>query len=108
MAKRAPAVPNLILRAWVEHQTVNGEPLPEPESARRFIRQLVDDACRNGEISAADRREVYNVFRAAGWGLVAIGLTGTDHLDHAAAGMKRVLKGTMFVGRPGPARAPKP
>ena len=97
VAKRSPATLHLIVRAWVEHQDVNGEPMPPSASAIRFVQRIVDDAHRAGEIDRTDRRQVSDVFRAVGWGTIAIGLTGGDHLNHAVAGIRRVLEGTLFV-----------
>jgi hypothetical protein len=96
VAKRSPATLHLIARAWVEHQDVNGEPMPPSASAIRFVQRIVDDAHRAGEIDRTDRRQVSDVFRAVGWGTIAIGLTGDDHLNHAVAGIRRVLEGSLF------------
>ena len=60
------------------------------------MRTLVDDAARNGEIEWSDRRRVFNVYRTLGWGMMAIALTGGDHLDHAEAGVRHALRGTLF------------
>ena len=103
MAKRSPATLHLIVRGWVEHQDVNGEPMPPSAAAIRFVQRIVDDAHRAGEIDRTDRRQVSDVIRAVGWGTIAIGLTGGDHLDHAVAGFRRVLEGTLFETRPAPA-----
>ena len=107
MAKRSPNTLHLIVRGWVEHQDVNGEPMPPSAAAIRFVQRIVDDAHRAGEIDRTDRRQVSDVMRAVGWGTIAIGLTGGDHLDHAVAGFRRVLEGTLFES-PAPATADGP
>ena len=96
LGRERPALLNIVLRAWVEHGEAGGEPLPDPPSVGTFVRTLVDDAANNGEIEWSDRRRVFNVYRTLGWGMMAIALTGDDHLEHAAAGVRRALRGTMF------------
>lgn len=96
LGRERPALLNIVLRAWVEHGEAGGEPLPDPPSVGTFVRTLVDDAARNGEIEWSDRRRVFNVYRALGWGMTAIALTGDDHLEHAEAGIRRALRGKLF------------
>jgi AcrR family transcriptional regulator len=96
LAQERSALLNIVLRAWVEHGETGGQPLPDPPAVGKFVRTLVDDAARNGEIEWADRRQIFNVYRTIGWGMTAIALTGDDHLEHAAAGVRRVLRGSMF------------
>ncbi|MCU1503287.1 MAG: hypothetical protein JWM12_2641, partial [Ilumatobacteraceae bacterium] len=94
---RRPELPNLVLRAWVEHEDEDVEPLPVPKSVIDFLTSLVNDASSQSELSSRHRTELMNVMRTMMWGISIITLTGADQVASTVEGLKRIIDGSLFI-----------
>ncbi|WP_166741811.1 TetR/AcrR family transcriptional regulator [Cumulibacter soli] len=82
-----PQVMNFVLRAWVEHNAEDQQPLPVPDYVGELYDAIIGDGVENGEVSAGGAQRVIDALRCMQWGISALAVTGRSPKE-AVEGLK--------------------
>ena len=90
----APDVGLFLLRAWVERNAADQEPLPIPQEVLDFYDSIARDGIASGELTPAQGQQVIDAIRCMTWGVSAIAVTGRLP-DDGVEGMKLFVTGAL-------------
>lgn len=103
----APDVGLFLLRAWVERNAEDQEPLPVPQEVLDFYGAIASEGVASGELTEDQVPQVIDAIRCMTWGISAITVTGRQPID-GVNGMKLFVTGALDqvrLGAPGPSLA---
>lgn len=90
----APDIGMFLLRAWVERNAADQEPLPVPQEVIDFYDSIAADGVRTGELSPEQAPQIIDAIRCMTWGISAIAVTGRA-ADNGVEGMKLFVTGAL-------------
>jgi AcrR family transcriptional regulator len=98
-AATAAEVGLFLLRAWVERNAEDQEPLPIPQEVLDFYDGIARAGVASGELADDQGPQIIDAIRCMTWGISAIALTGRQPVD-GVEGMKLFVLGALEKSSP--------